>query len=416
MATFNEIVTKLQNLKNNLTTTKNDLKSELQQIGCDVADTDGLGEMIDGLGTCIGDLSQLETNNKNTIVDAINELFISRGEIDQVIEESVNEIVNERIDEATKGKYYVEGYEKMPSWYIPPLSINDSWAPMSVSTMPTARGEVDGGMINNKIYCIGGKSGSTSYNKNECFDTVTKSWSTKANISSARYSTVVAEYDNVLHIISGYNGSSSLTTHQCYDPSTNTYTDKAALPAGRWHATGGRYLNGIMVCGGYGSSSSYATVYFYNPLTNAWSTRASMPDSEQDACSCEFNGDFYVLNIAGDCYSYNYSANKWTDNYIYPNTPYSANYGSELIPFNNRIYSFGGSNGYSTYTDVTCFNPTNWYNGQKAKAPMPEARTRFIAERIGNVVYVIGGELGESTGSTSGTWTSKGEVFIYFLE
>jgi hypothetical protein len=106
--------------------------------------------------------------------------------------------------------------------------------------MPTARYELTSSAVNNVIYVIGGKNGSSYLSTNEAYDPATNSWTTKASMPTARTGLTSSAVNNVIYVIGGidYNSGSYSDTNEAYDPATDTWTTKASMPTARaYHAS-----------------------------------------------------------------------------------------------------------------------------------------------------------------------------------
>src|SRR5699024_8895633 len=105
-----------------------------------------------------------------------------------------NESVEELIEKLNGG---VISKKVFPEWY----DFNKGlW--INASDIPTARYGLTSGVVDNKIYCIGGYNG-TSLNKNECYDPYTNTWSTKTIMLTARYGLASSVVDNKIYCIGG---------------------------------------------------------------------------------------------------------------------------------------------------------------------------------------------------------------------
>jgi Uncharacterized protein conserved in bacteria len=98
--------------------------------------------------------------------------------------------------------------------------------------MPTHREQLGIGVVNGKLYAVGGFDGSYFFAKNEEYNPSTNTWETKAPMPTPREALGVGVIDNKLYAVGGYK-SSPLATNEEYDPSTNTWETKAPMPTPR---------------------------------------------------------------------------------------------------------------------------------------------------------------------------------------
>jgi N-acetylneuraminic acid mutarotase len=151
----------------------------------------------------------------------------------------------------------------------------------SCTSMPTSRNDLAAGVVNNKIYAIGGHVGSPITTVEE-YDPAANQWATKANMPTARNGLAVAVVNNKIYAIGGQGPTSTsyLATVEEYDPVTNTWTNCGGIctqmPTARWGLAVSVVNNKIYAIGGQGSSGYLTTVEEYNPATNQWTTKESM--------------------------------------------------------------------------------------------------------------------------------------------
>lgn len=159
--------------------------------------------------------------------------------------------------------------------------VTNSWA--SLAPSPVSVTGQAGGAINGKLYVVGGQlggSGDTPLTRNDVYDPATNTWSSRASIPFAHTMPGSAVVNGILYVISGQDVNGAPTNRvDAYNPASDTWTQKAPIPQPRhWTpgmavAFGGR----IYVCGGWqpgvGPSNS---VQVYDPVTDSWTTTTSM--------------------------------------------------------------------------------------------------------------------------------------------
>lgn len=89
----------------------------------------------------------------------------------------------------------------------------DKWS--SRPSMPTARQAFAVGVINGKLYAVGGNEGSSYFANNEEYDPVTNTWLSRASMPTARSQLAVGVINGKLYAVGGYNGS-VLATNEAY--------------------------------------------------------------------------------------------------------------------------------------------------------------------------------------------------------
>ncbi len=177
----------------------------------------------------------------------------------------------------------------------------DIWT--TKASMPTLRSELGVTTTSNgKIYAIGGNNGNSLATVEE-YNPITDTWTAKANMPTARSGLAVITASNGrIYAIGGYNNNISnsiLSTVEEYDPGTDTWTTKANMPTARWGLGVTTASNGkIYAIGGNNNSSVHllSTVEEYNPATDIWTTKVSMPTLRaRIGVTTASNGKIYAI-------------------------------------------------------------------------------------------------------------------------
>ena len=139
----------------------------------------------------------------------------------------------------------------------------DTWS--TKANMPTAREELTSSVVNGKIYVIGGMNTSgDAVSNNEEYNPSTNTWTTKTNISSNRFSLTSSAVNGKIYCIGGYGGTKQ--ENEEYDPNTDTWMTKANMPTARYCLTSS-VVNGKIYCiGGYtGTTTEFSYNESYTP-------------------------------------------------------------------------------------------------------------------------------------------------------
>ncbi|GEM_PF-5480153 len=170
---------------------------------------------------------------------------------------------------------------------------SNTWS--SKANMPDARGHLAVGVVNNKIYAIGSANEGDS-NILE-YDPGSNTWSTKASISR-RYALAVGVVGNKIYIIGGNDGSTGLSTVLEYDPATDLLTTKASMSTLRSYLAAGVVNDKIYAVGGGDNSSFLSLVEEYNPATDTWTKKTSMPTPRHGLAVGVLNSKIYAVGGA----------------------------------------------------------------------------------------------------------------------
>ena len=197
-------------------------------------------------------------------------------------------------------------------------------------------------------------------------------WTMKTPMPTGRALFAVGVVNNKIYAIGGADISSpTLNTVEEYDPATDRWVEKSPMPTARRELTVGVVGGKIYALGGYDGSSYLTTVEEYDPATDQWTAKASMPAARvQFAVSVVKDkiyaiGGQYTINIE----KYDPATDQWSDITLMP----VGQYGFAAGVVNNKIYTIGGTGGR---TEVEEFDPET--DQWTTRSPMPTGRT-FLA-------------------------------------
>ena len=120
------------------------------------------------------------TNIKNELVEC--HATLKNNLIEKDVECSEDDKLAVLVDKV-KDMPFIEGYSKLPKWFKAEFAFKDYV--FSCEDMIAARGYLTSSAVGDKIYVIGGSDGNFS-SRNECYDTATNTWTTKASMTTAR--------------------------------------------------------------------------------------------------------------------------------------------------------------------------------------------------------------------------------------
>lgn len=171
--------------------------------------------------------------------------------------------------------------------------------------MPTARFILSCGVVNGKIYAIGGLPDNTTVCSRavEEYDPATDTWTRKANLPKGRGAGSCATVNGVIYFAGGgYTGATgtdqAVSKVEAYDPATDTWTTKAPMRTVRgMFATS--VMNGkiyaIGGCNGAYDSSERSSMEAYDPATDTWWTMPNMQVKRKALASAVVNGEIYAI-------------------------------------------------------------------------------------------------------------------------
>jgi len=187
------------------------------------------------------------------------------------------------------------------AWEYDPAT--DEWK--ALAPMPTKRGSPVAAVVGDKIYVIGGATtppGSSetavhprrphiSLGTVEEYDPATNSWRERRSMPTPRNHTLAGVVNGKIYVIGGRvgaafisAGSSNVDVVEEYDPATDSWgAALAKMPSVRSAMAGGVYGGRIYVTGGEGQNAqmmyTFRALEAFDPASNTWTTLPSMPVS-----------------------------------------------------------------------------------------------------------------------------------------
>ena len=270
----------------------------------------------------------------------------------------------------------------------------------SKNPMPTPRTEFGVATVNNKIYAIGGYSGSVLRTVEE-YDPATDTWTRKADMPTPRRQLVVVSVNNKIYAIGGVNFSSdpnsliySYSTEE-YNPATNTWISKASMPMGATvnSVLGNRFIGGAVANGKIyvaahnnpGTLSPITHTLEYDPATNVWTSKAQPPFSYTRYTVASLHNKVYALSDIGEMAEYDPLKDRWI---IRP--PLSTHrFRTGLASVGGRLFSIGGGQNSSPVSTVEEYDPETQNWAPRASMASPRVSVA-VGEALGKL-YAIGG-------------------------
>ncbi len=288
------------------------------------------------------------------------------------------------------------------TFLAPLLASNGEWKKRA--DMPTERVFLAAGVVNQKIYVIGGLAADRKVLAAvEEYNPFTNKWTKKAEMPIGRLLPKSASVVNgKIYVIGGATGSRgpTVTFVEEYDPVTDTWTKKADLPAKRWGSSTSVVNGKIYVIGGFPNGGEpISTVEEYDPATDKWRKKANMLTAKALHSTTVVNGKIYVIGGAiSRWYSsktveqYDPATDTWTQKADMP----TARLALSTDVVNGKIYAIGGlSTPGGPVATVEEYDPVT--DKWTQKVDMPIARFGLVTATVNGKIYAIGGAPGLST-------------------
>jgi uncharacterized repeat protein (TIGR03803 family) len=267
--------------------------------------------------------------------------------------------------------------------------VHNSWS--RAAAMPTALQFPATGVINGKVYVVGGLTNTAIVGNNQVYNPATNAWTTGAAMPTPVFGPASAVVGGILYVIGGYETSSTATNVvQAYNPATNTWTTKAAMPTARGSAAAVVDQNAIYVIGGNGSTLRLNTVEKYVPATNTWTEEApllvgkSEPSAGLLGTTIVAADGFRTSGVTGDNEGYNTSTNIWSSKASDSTARNASCYGS----ISNLLYVAGGNDaGPLSVTESYSVTANKW----TTLTAMPKAVIAPGSAEVNSLLYCFGG-------------------------
>jgi hypothetical protein len=290
--------------------------------------------------------------------------------------------------------------------------LGDTWT--TRAEMPTARYALVTVPVDGVIYAIGGVGSATAYETaNEAYDPVTNAWTTRAPMPTGRYGPAAAAVDGVIYVIGGYSSSSVEAANEAYNPDTDTWTTKANMPTSRFHLAAAAVDGVIYALGGDGVNTNYETVNeAYDPAANSWAVKTPLPTGRSYMAAAVVDGVIYVIGGASETTptetaneAYDPVTNAWATMAPMP----TGREGLAAAEVDGLIYVLGGYSSFTPLTANEAYDPTT--NTWAVRAAMPTGRFLLATAAVDGIIYAIGGSVSPTPLTANEAYTPS--LYVY---
>lgn len=220
------------------------------------------------------------------------------------------------------------------------------WTPRA--GMFTPRGRAAGGLVDGRLYVVGGETADGDTDVVEVYDPAFDSWRQLQPRPIAARAAGGAALGDDLYVAGGCTGDLVLDRVDRYDPAQDSWTQVAPLPAPRCGLALAAYGDRLYALGGWDGSQVTATAFVYDPAVDRWQPIRDIPSPRA----------FAAATVLRD-----------------------------------RIYLLGGHDGSEQQKEMWVYDPAKdtWTEAP----PLPEPRSGLAAAAEGTSVYAIGGGQGD---------------------
>ena len=275
--------------------------------------------------------------------------------------------------------------------------------------MPSSRQEVGVGVLDGKVYVIGGFQDGQTVNTVERYDPVSNRWDEVDPLPAPLplNHAAVAVVGSRLFVVGGLTQFfSPVDSLYCFDAEDEEWTEKASLPAARG-ACAAAVIDGLIYAAGGFPSARRQDFAVYDPGADDWDPLPSMTAPRDHLAAAAVGGFFYAISgrsggfnaLRPEVERYDPSTRMWSNVRDIP-TPRA---GIAAAVVNGRIYVFGGEGNVNnpptnTFLETEEYNPST--DEWRELAPMPIGKHGIGAAAFDGKVYIPGGGPIEGIGDT----------------
>jgi hypothetical protein len=272
----------------------------------------------------------------------------------------------------------------------------NSWATMA--PMPTARSGLGVGVVDGKIYAIGG-----GYSVNEMYDPSTNIWVTKQSMPNPNRLCAAVPCNGKIYCIGGldysqpqgYYGLLSTNSNEVYDVASDSWSTLKPMPTARDSLTANLVNGKIYLIGGRSGLTAVTPINvteIYDIATNNWSTGKQIPTPVAGYASAVIDDKIFIiggfnlkiLDYVNSTQIYDPASDSWSNGAPAPNLNYGgfAAAATTGIFAPKKIYVIGGGG-------TQIYDPANdsWSSG----SGNPNARGEAGVGVVDDMIYIVGG-------------------------
>lgn len=274
--------------------------------------------------------------------------------------------------------------------------------------LPTGLAEVAAGAIGGKIYVVGELNPATFI-----FDLASGTWSTGAARPYPGNHHAAEVYNGKLYLFGGFTAGSDGKV-QIYDPVTDAWTQGADMPFAAGSSASALIGSKVYIAGGIVSDGTTDRVSRYDPETDSWAELAPMPQGRNHTAATTDGQKLYVFGGRGagsgdrnvttngfDTFQlYDPATNTWTSSETpgspLPPLPQARGGMGKAVRLGDYLYVFGGetltgpgatADGVYDRVDVFSLSTNRWFTD----AAMPTARHGIFPIDVDRRIYVAAG-------------------------
>ena len=220
-------------------------------------------------------------------------------------------------------------------------------------------------------------------------------WAKLSSLPVALGNASVGVVNGKMYVIGGQNESETFNTVYEYDPQFDQWTQKTGAPYIFTKAASAVWNDKIYIFGGVLNTVNLDSAAVYDPVADKWEQIGKLPYSpRRGAAATEINGLIYVFG--GQWYGYLNTVDIYLPEYDIwsywraPDMPYGVE-ATSAVAYNNKIYLFGGQASGRCLSELEIFDPSTkqWSAG----SPMSGERQSVNSVLFDDRIFLFGGRL-----------------------
>lgn len=271
--------------------------------------------------------------------------------------------------------------------------------------MPTARSRGASGVVNSKIYVLGGENNSGVLTKAEVYDPATNQWSSMTDVVQPRFAAGSAVHGptGMIYIVGGGSGMGATNTVIRYNTADGTSAVVGTIGTARFRTSCAIVGDNLYVFGGSttgpGWSNAITSGEIFNLTSKTVTGTFTLPQALTLSASVRVGTKIYLiggmnnsLSSINNCWEFNTDTLTFTSKSAMP----TARGGIKGVAFlSGKLYVIGGATStglppasFSSY--IQEYNPAadSW----SIKGSMATSRYAMMGGVVNDVLHVIGGD------------------------
>ncbi|NOX61857.1 MAG: hypothetical protein GXP42_07910 [Chloroflexi bacterium] len=280
-----------------------------------------------------------------------------------------------------------------PAVAILPRKDAPRWA--SMPPMFTPRSRAAGGVVDGRLYVVGGENESGDVAVMEVYDPLVEAWQSLAPRAVAARNAAAAGLENYLYVVGGCAGEQALARVDRYDPERSLWESVAALPEPRCGLALVAMEGRLYAMGGWDGASMTDTLFIYDAAANRWEEGRRLPEPRGFGAAVALRDRIYLAGGRDDATT---RAEMWTydpvtDSWLASTALPEPRAGLALAAEGSSVYAIGGGNGAAPHLHERFdLNTQAWSTFDSPRS----GPWRFpVATIIGPNLHVVGGWAGD---------------------